>query len=72
VAEALHDVLVSPNVYDSNGEGAICVDALDSIRGAIKAHAMAVEAAGERIGDGLDSIASAINNLAEAVRKMRA
>jgi phosphoribosylpyrophosphate synthetase len=40
--------------------------------GALEAHGMAVEKAGERIGNGLESIAEALADLAAAIREQRA
>jgi hypothetical protein len=69
VAEAILTALISPNVCDSNFEPANPVDVLDGIRGAIKAHALAVESVGDRISDGLNKMAQAIDGLARAIQK---
>jgi len=40
--------------------------------GALEAHGLAVKEAGERIGNGLESIAEALADLAAAIREQRA
>jgi hypothetical protein len=67
VADALLNVLVSPNVSDSNGEAANVVDVIAGVSSAIRAHALAVESTGDRISDGLAAVAQAIDNLAETL-----
>lgn len=81
MGEALRDTLFSSNVSDSNMEAANVVDALDSVAhairyglrdlgnadaatpmGALEAHGLAIKQAGEHI-------ASAIRDLADAVRE---
>lgn len=69
VAEAIRETLISPNVSDSNWEPANVVDSLARIGDGIHLHVKATAAAGERIGSGLDAVAAAICNLAEAVRE---
>lgn len=78
VADALREVLVSPNVGDSNGEPANLVDVLDEIsRGlwhglswrtdpATKPNA--IEGHGEAIKEAAGMIACAISDLAQAIR----
>jgi hypothetical protein len=81
VARAILDTLISPNVSDSNMEAANVVDALESVANAIRyglrglgnadaATPMgALEAHGLAIRQSADQIASAIRDLAEAVRE---
>ena len=81
VAKAILDSLISPNVSDSNMEAANVVDALDSVANAIRyglkrlgtadaATPMgALEAHAAVIKEGAENIASAIRDLAEAVRE---
>ena len=78
IAKALLETLISPNVSDSNWEPANVVDVISDVGnalwkiartnapesvGSIELHAQAVERAGE-------SIASAIDNLAVAIRSL--
>jgi hypothetical protein len=81
LAEVLRYVLVSPNVADANGEPANLVDAVDHVATAIQSGLKwlgtgdaattmgAIEFHAVTIKDGLDSVASAINNLADAIRE---
>jgi hypothetical protein len=70
LAEAVRSALISPNVADSNLEAANVVDVLDEIGSAIR-QGRSISAAGERIGSGLDAVAAAIGDLAEAIREGR-
>jgi len=81
IARALRDVLVSPNVPDANFEPAGLVDAIAMAGQAVAAALYrlgnadaatpmgGLEAHGKAILDASENIASAINNLAEAVRE---
>jgi hypothetical protein len=84
VADAIRDTLCSPNVSDSNFEPANVVDALESIAralrqlgfygpgdnpGAIEGHSMMLRDGAARISESLGGIASAITDLAEAIRE---
>jgi hypothetical protein len=60
-ADAIREALISPNVFDSNGEPANLVDV-------IHRQARNIQAAGEWIGSGLDQVAAAIHDLADAIR----
>jgi hypothetical protein len=61
-AEALRATLISPNVSDSNWEPANVVDVLHDLGNAVEKH-------GGRVATGLESVASAIRDLAEAIRE---
>ena len=81
VAKAIVDTLISPNVSDANMEAANVVDALDSVANAIRyglsrlgnadaaTRMGALEAHGLAIKEGAEEIASAIRDLADAVRE---
>lgn len=62
LADVLRDVLVSPNVADSNGEAANLVDVLDN-------HGRTLLDGSEKIAAGLHAIANAIGDLASAIRE---
>jgi hypothetical protein len=84
IDRALRETLFSPNVSDSNMEAANIVDALDSVANAIRyglkglgtgdaaTRMGGLEAHGLAIKDSADQIASAIRDLAEAVREHHA
>ena len=83
VAQGLHDVLVSPNVSDSNLEPANIVDVIHQLgrdivyaakwlgNGDAATPMGALEAHGKAVLDGCADVASAIRELAEAVRESR-
>ncbi len=78
LAETLRNILTSPNVTDSNGEAANLVDVLDDLARAAW-HGMkwcdqltpmeAIENHGASVKDAADTIASAISDLAAAIRE---
>ena len=80
-SDALKAIGISPNVSDSNGEPANLVDALSQIatnifiagkwlgNGDAATDMGALEAHGKAILDASETIAGAINNLADAVRE---
>jgi len=65
LADTIHNVMVSPNVSDSNGEAANIVDVIDN-------HGRCMLDAAVKIERGLASIALAIGELAEAIRERSA
>jgi hypothetical protein len=77
IAEALRETLISPNVSDSNLEPANVVDVIHSVSRALRwlgnadaARPMgAIEAHGVAIKEAAEMIASAITDLAEAIRE---
>jgi hypothetical protein len=79
LAETLERVLISPNVSDANGEAANIVDTLGNLASAVwfgvdhrtdsKKRPNALEFHAETIKEGLESVASAIGDLAAAIRE---
>lgn len=81
IARAILNVLISPNVSDSNFEPANVVDALQGIGELIRSAARslgngdastpmgAIEAHGKAVTDAAGAIAEAIRDLADAVRE---
>ncbi len=86
IAEALRETFISPNVSDSNMEAANIVDAVDNGSRALWSVARSLERLGfneastsmgaievlaKEIKEAGESISSAINNLADAIREAR-
>lgn len=79
LAETLREVLVSPNVMDSNGEPANLVDAMSNLARSLwhglgyrdnpRDRPNAIEGHGEAIKAAAETIAEAIHDLASAVRE---
>ncbi len=78
LAETLQNVLTSPNVSDSNGEAANLVDVFDRIGDAAWRVAKwwdqmtpmeAIESHGEAVKEAAETMASAIHDLANAIRE---
>jgi hypothetical protein len=80
IADALRAVFVSPNVTDSNLEAANVVDAIDELSRAVwcatrrsgsphHSELGAIDAHGEAIREAAATIATAIDNLAAAIRE---
>lgn len=82
IGNALFGVFTSPNVADSNYEAANMVDVIDRLghqiqnaakwlgNGDASTHMGALEAHGKAVLDGCTAVASAISDLAEAVREL--
>ncbi len=79
LADTLAAALTSPNVSDANGEAANIVDTLDDLARAVwfgvsfrsdpRTRPNAMEAHGEAIKEAATTIASAIHDLASAIRE---
>lgn len=78
LADTLANVLTSVNVSDSNGEPANLVDVFDRIGDAVWRVAKwwdqltpmeAIESHGEAVKEAAETVASAIHDLADAIRK---
>ena len=82
IGNALFGVFTSPNVSDSNYEAANMVDVIDRLghqiqnaakwlgNGDASTHMGALEAHGKAVLEGCTAVASAISDLAEAVRQL--